>query len=344
MPTSISSAIIGRPSPRACSRSWRRWASRRCSPTRAGRSSRRSALPTKSSSAASAARPAASKASISPCSPRKRCAATRSAIRTTRPTSLPSLPNPGEFHWRSAGERHTWDPQAIFSLQVAARRGDKDAYKRFAAHINEEARKTGALRGLLDVQRREQPPMPLDEVEPASEIVKRFCTGAMSFGSHLGRSARDARHRDEPHRRQEQHRRRRRRPRAVQAAAERRLAAARRSSRSRRGRFGVTIKYLANADELQIKMAQGAKPGEGGELPGQKVDDNIARIRYSTPGVGLISPPPHHDIYSIEDLGAADPRPEEREPDGAHQREARVRSRRRHDRGRRRQRRTPTTS
>ena len=213
---------------------------------------------------------------------------------------LPSLPNPGEFHWRSAGERHAWDPQAIFSLQVAARRGDKNAYKQFAAHINEEARKTGALRGLLDFNLASKP-LPLEDVEPASEIVKRFCTGAMSFGSlsaeahetlaiamnRIGGKSNTGEGGEDPARFV-----------PLPNGDSRRSAIKQIAS----GRFGVTIWYLANADELQIKMAQGAKPGEGGELPGKKVDDNIARIRYSTPGVGLISPPPHHDIYSIEDL------------------------------------------
>ena len=213
---------------------------------------------------------------------------------------LTSLPNPGEFHWRSTGERHAWDPQAIFSLQVAARRGDKDAYRQFAAYINEEARKTGALRGLLDFNLAGRP-VALDDVEPASEIVKRFCTGAMSFGSlsaeahetlavamnRIGGKSNTGEGGEDPARFV-----------PLPNGDSRRSAIKQIAS----GRFGVTIWYVANADELQIKMAQGAKPGEGGELPGKKVDDNIARIRYSTPGVGLISPPPHHDIYSIEDL------------------------------------------
>ncbi len=215
---------------------------------------------------------------------------------------LPTLPNPGEFHWRSAGERHAWDPQAIFSLQVAARRGDRNAYVHFAAHVNEEARKNGALRGLLEFKTGVAGAgVPLDEVEPASEIVKRFCTGAMSFGSlsaeahetlavamnRLGGKSNTGEGGEDPARFA-----------PLPNGDSRRSAIKQIAS----GRFGVTIWYLANADELQIKMAQGAKPGEGGELPGKKVDDNIARIRYSTPGVGLISPPPHHDIYSIEDL------------------------------------------
>jgi glutamate synthase (NADPH/NADH) large chain len=213
---------------------------------------------------------------------------------------LPSLPNPGEFHWRSGGERHAWDPQAIFSLQVAARRDDKNAYKQFAAHVNEQARKTGALRGLLDFTTGHKA-LPLDQVEPASEIVKRFCTGAMSFGSlsaeahetlaiamnRIGGKSNTGEGGEDPARFV-----------PLPNGDSRRSAIKQVAS----GRFGVTIWYLANADELQIKMAQGAKPGEGGELPGKKVDDNIARIRHSTPGVGLISPPPHHDIYSIEDL------------------------------------------
>jgi glutamate synthase (NADPH/NADH) large chain len=215
---------------------------------------------------------------------------------------LPSLPNPGEFHWRSTGERHAWDPQAIFSLQVAARRGDSNAYKLFADHVNREARESGALRGLLDFKPGiAGKPLSIDEVEPASEIVKRFCTGAMSFGSlsaeahetlavamnRLGGKSNTGEGGEDPARFV-----------PLPSGDSRRSAIKQIAS----GRFGVTIWYLANADELQIKMAQGAKPGEGGELPGKKVDDNIARIRYSTPGVGLISPPPHHDIYSIEDL------------------------------------------
>jgi glutamate synthase (NADPH/NADH) large chain len=211
-----------------------------------------------------------------------------------------SLPNPGEFHWRSGGERHAWDPQAIFSLQVAARRGDKNAYRQFAVHVNEEARKTGALRGLLDFATGMKP-LPLEQVEPAGEIVKRFCTGAMSFGSlsaeahetlaiamnRIGGKSNTGEGGEDPARFA-----------PLPNGDSRRSAIKQIAS----GRFGVTIWYLANADELQIKMAQGAKPGEGGELPGKKVDDTIARIRHSTPGVGLISPPPHHDIYSIEDL------------------------------------------
>jgi glutamate synthase (NADPH/NADH) large chain len=215
---------------------------------------------------------------------------------------LDALPNPGDFHWRSAGERHAWDPKAIFSLQVAARRNSRDAYRQFAEHANADARHSCTLRGLLEFRRGVAgKPIPIDEVEPASEIVKRFCTGAMSFGSisseshealaiamnRLGGRSNTGEGGEDPARFE-----------PLPSGDSRRSAIKQVAS----GRFGVTIWYLSNADELQIKMAQGAKPGEGGELPGRKVDEIIARIRYSTPGVGLISPPPHHDIYSIEDL------------------------------------------
>ncbi len=215
---------------------------------------------------------------------------------------LPELPNPGEYHWRADGEKHTWNPQAIFSLQVAARRNDGSAYKLFAEQANANARRTCTLRGLLDFKEGVAgKALSIDEVEPASSIVKRFCTGAMSFGSisseahetlaiamnRMGGKSNTGEGGEDPVRFK-----------PLPNGDSRRSAIKQIAS----GRFGVTIWYLANADELQIKMAQGAKPGEGGELPGRKVDDVIARIRYSTPGVGLISPPPHHDIYSIEDL------------------------------------------
>ncbi len=218
-----------------------------------------------------------------------------------RGLKLPTLPNPGEFHWRAEGERHGWDPQAIADLQVAARAGDKNAYWRFADHINNDTKMKCTLRGLLEFKFGKQPEVPLEEVEPASAIVKRFCTGAMSFGSisaeaheslaiamnRLGGKSNTGEGGEDPARFK-----------PLPNGDSKRSAIKQVAS----GRFGVTIEYLTNADELQIKISQGAKPGEGGELPGKKVDQNIARIRYSTPGVGLISPPPHHDIYSIEDL------------------------------------------
>ncbi|MFM9116150.1 MAG: glutamate synthase large subunit, partial [Planctomycetota bacterium] len=214
---------------------------------------------------------------------------------------LPVLPNPGEFHWRADGERHMWDPASIAELQNAARTNSRDAYARFAKHVNEEATRSCALRGLLSFKENVSQSVPLEEVEPAAEIVKRFCTGAMSFGSisaeahetlaiamnRIGGKSNTGEGGEDPARFI-----------PLENGDSKRSAIKQVAS----GRFGVTINYLANADELQIKMAQGAKPGEGGELPGHKVDEFIAKIRYSTPGVGLISPPPHHDIYSIEDL------------------------------------------
>jgi glutamate synthase (NADPH/NADH) large chain len=215
---------------------------------------------------------------------------------------LPVLPNPGEFHWRADGERHMWDPPAIADLQVAARTNSADAYQRFSEHANRDARTRCALRGLLKLKvGGNGGPIPIDEVQSAKEIVRRFCTGAMSFGSisaeshetlaiamnRLGGKSNTGEGGEDPERFK-----------PLPNGDSKRSAIKQVAS----GRFGVTIWYLANADELQIKISQGAKPGEGGELPGRKVDDNIARIRYSTPGVGLISPPPHHDIYSIEDL------------------------------------------
>ena len=212
------------------------------------------------------------------------------------------LPNPGEFHWRAEGERHAWDPQAIADIQIAARTNNEDAYWRFAKHANQEARASLSLRGLLKFKEGVAgPAVSIDEVEPASEIVKRFCTGAMSFGSisaeshetlavamnRLGGKSNTGEGGEDPERFD-----------PLPNGDSKRSAIKQVAS----GRFGVTIWYLTNADELQIKISQGAKPGEGGELPGRKVDANIARIRHSTPGVGLISPPPHHDIYSIEDL------------------------------------------
>jgi len=220
---------------------------------------------------------------------------------TREQNRLPVLPNPGEFHWRAGGERHMWDPQAIADLQVAARANDQSAYWRFAEHANNDERTRCSLRGLLKFKKGLRQPVPLDEVEPAKEIVRRFCTGAMSFGSisaeshetlaiamnRIGGKSNTGEGGEDPARFI-----------PLPNGDSKRSAIKQVAS----GRFGVTIWYLTNADELQIKISQGAKPGEGGELPGRKVDENIARIRHSTPGVGLISPPPHHDIYSIEDL------------------------------------------
>ena len=216
--------------------------------------------------------------------------------------ALPVLPNPGDFHWRRGGDTHMWDPDAVADLQQAARGNSAEAYQRFSAHVNNENTRSSTLRGLLRFKSGAgDDPLDVDAVEPAQEIVKRFATGAMSFGSiskeaheslavamnrmggksNTGEGGEDAR-----------------RYAPLPNGDSRRSAIKQVAS----GRFGVTIEYLTNADELQIKIVQGAKPGEGGELPGRKVDDFIAGIRHSTPGVGLISPPPHHDIYSIEDI------------------------------------------
>ncbi|PPD92206.1 hypothetical protein GOBAR_DD10881 [Gossypium barbadense] len=212
-----------------------------------------------------------------------------------------ALPNPGDYHWRKGGEVHLNDPLAIAKLQEAARSNSVAAYKEYAKRIH-ELNKTCNLRGMLKFKESEAK-IPLDEVEPASEIVKRFCTGAMSYGSisleahatlaiamnTLGGKSNTGEGGEQPSRMV---------PLPDGSRNPKRSAIKQVAS----GRFGVSSYYLTNADELQIKMAQGAKPGEGGELPGHKVIGDIAVTRNSTAGVGLISPPPHHDIYSIEDL------------------------------------------
>lgn len=243
---------------------------------------------------------------------------------TRETTALPVLPNDGQFHWRKEGEAHAWNPFTISEIQNAARTGDKNAYKRFSDLVNEHNNKACFLRGLLKFKKGN--PVPLDEVEPAREIVKRFCTGAMSYGSisaeahetlavamnvlggksNTGEGGEDYTRFMPYQADEEQHE-------AVVDTLknlDEESADSRANEYSKRsyikqvasGRFGVTSWYLTNANELQIKIAQGAKPGEGGELPGHKVNKIIAATRHSTPGVGLISPPPHHDIYSIEDL------------------------------------------
>lgn len=214
---------------------------------------------------------------------------------------IPVLPNPGDFHWRSGGDAHMWNPNTIANLQVAARTNSAEAYAAFAKFSNEDATRRCTFRGLLKFNSDPKNEISIDEVEPASEIVKRFATGAMSFGSiseesheslaiamnRIGGKSNTGEGGEDPERFK------------VMANGDSKRSAIKQVAS---GRFGVTAWYLTNADELQIKIAQGAKPGEGGELPGGKVDEKIARIRHSTPGVGLISPPPHHDIYSIEDI------------------------------------------
>jgi len=206
----------------------------------------------------------------------------------------------GIYQYRLRGEEHAWTPQNVAQLQHAVRGNDPKNYEEFAKSINEQSERLLTIRGLLEFKKADKP-IPLDEVEPASEIVKRFSTGAMSLGSisheahstmaiamnRIGGRSNTGEGGEEPFRFKPLENGDSMRSRIKQVAS---------------GRFGVTTEYLVNSDDIQIKMAQGAKPGEGGQLPGHKVDKRIGAVRHSTPGVGLISPPPHHDIYSIEDL------------------------------------------
>jgi len=208
----------------------------------------------------------------------------------------------GDYAFRLRGEGHIWTPETIAKLQHAVRGNNAATYAEFSRIINEQNEQLLTLRGLFEFRFADQP-IPLDEVEPAKEIVKRFATGAMSFGSisyeahstlakamnAIGGKSNTGEGGEEPERFN---------PLPDGSSNPERSAIKQVAS----GRFGVTTEYLVNADDIQIKMAQGAKPGEGGQLPGHKVNKQIARVRHSTPGVGLISPPPHHDIYSIEDL------------------------------------------
>ncbi|MDB4963062.1 MAG: hypothetical protein JWP01_3061 [Myxococcales bacterium] len=210
------------------------------------------------------------------------------------------LPVGGQYQWRRRGEPHKWNPSTIATLQAAVRLADRDRFRVYEQLCDDEDAALVTLRGLFDIDLAATP-VALDDVEPASSIVKRFVTGAMSFGSisaeahetlaiamnRLGAKSNSGEGGEEPHRYERDDNGDLRRSAIKQIAS---------------GRFGVTTHYLVNADDLQIKVAQGAKPGEGGQLPGNKVDERIARVRWSTPGVTLISPPPHHDIYSIEDL------------------------------------------
>ncbi len=208
----------------------------------------------------------------------------------------------GDYAYRVRGESHVWTSETISKLQHATRSNNPQTYKEFADLVNKQAEDLKTFRGLFELQYADTP-IPLDEVEPAKEIVKRFVTGAMSFGSisyeahstlaiamnRLGGKSNTGEGGEEKARFE---------PLPDGSPNPERSAIKQVAS----GRFGVTIEYLVNSDEIQIKMAQGAKPGEGGQLPGHKVDKRIGAVRHSTPGVGLISPPPHHDIYSIEDL------------------------------------------
>jgi len=209
--------------------------------------------------------------------------------------SQPELPLGGNYQYRADGEYHLYNPQTISKLQHAVQQNSFQTFEEYAALLYRQSRQLSTLRGLLDIKPSSEP-IALEDVEPASEIVKRFASGAMSFGS-ISKEAHEtlaiAMNRIGA-----------RSNTGEGGEDEARFGTDRRSAIKQvaSARFGVTANYLVNADELQIKMAQGAKPGEGGQLPGHKVDEIIARVRHSTPGVGLISPPPHHDIYSIEDL------------------------------------------
>jgi len=218
---------------------------------------------------------------------------------TRRSTDAPQLEFGGDYHFRRDGANHLWNPTTVALLQHAVRKNDREAYRQYARAINDQSRTLYTLRGLFEFAAAE--PVPIEQVEPAEQIVKHLCTGAMSHGSiskeahetmalamnRLGTMSNTGEGGEDPHR-----------YRPLEGGESLNSAIKQVAS----GRFGVTIEYLANAREIQIKMAQGAKPGEGGQLPGHKVTDEIARLRHSTPGVTLICPPPHHDIYSIEDL------------------------------------------
>ena len=207
----------------------------------------------------------------------------------------------GEYQWRREGEPHLFDPETVFRLQHATREGRYDVFREYTDRVDDQSRHLMTLRGLFNLAVGERPPVPIDEVEPVSDIVKRFSTGAMSYGSiskeahetlaiamnRLGAKSNTGEGGEDPERF------------LPLADGDSKRSAIKQVAS---GRFGVTSEYLVNSDDIQIKMAQGAKPGEGGQLPGHKVYPWVAKTRHSTPGVGLISPPPHHDIYSIEDL------------------------------------------
>jgi len=211
------------------------------------------------------------------------------------------LPIGGEYQWRREGEPHLFDPETVFTLQHSTRNKRYDVFKRYTDRVNDQSTRLMTLRGLFGFNESVRSAISIDEVESASEIIKRFSTGAMSYGSisqeahetlaiamnRLGGKSNTGEGGEDPERYKKMANGDSKRSAIKQVAS---------------GRFGVTSDYLVNSDDIQIKIAQGAKPGEGGQLPGNKVYPWVAKVRYSTPGVGLISPPPHHDIYSIEDL------------------------------------------
>ena len=231
-------------------------------------------------------------------------------VATRHATAHPSRPDlrahrklelGGEYQWRSEGEYHLFNPETVYRLQHATRSGRYDVFKQYTHDVDDQSKRLATLRGLFELRTDVRPAISIDEVEPVSEIVKRFSTGAMSYGSisaeahetlaiamnRIGGKSNTGEGGEDPERFVPMENGDSKRSSIKQVAS---------------GRFGVTSDYLVNSDDIQIKMAQGAKPGEGGQLPGYKVYPWIAKTRHSTPGVGLISPPPHHDIYSIEDL------------------------------------------
>ncbi|MPY88975.1 MAG: glutamate synthase large subunit [Luteitalea sp.] len=215
--------------------------------------------------------------------------------------ALPELDSGGQYQWRREGEHHLFNPETVFRLQHATRSGRYEIFRDYTRMVDEQSERLATLRGLFVLRAERRPPVPIDEVEPVDNIVTRFCTGAMSYGAisaeahetlavamnRLGGRSNCGEGGEDPQRY------------ILDPNGDSRRSAIKQVASAR---FGVTSEYLVNGDELQIKMAQGAKPGEGGQLPGNKVYPWIAKVRFSTPGVGLISPPPHHDIYSIEDL------------------------------------------
>src|SRR5689334_15950343 len=246
----------------------------------------------------------------------------RAAFSETDPVLATALDAGGEYHYRVRGEEHMWTPDAIAKLQHAVRKGEFTTFKEYSRIIDDQSKRQMTFRGLFDFRFERCTPVPIEEVEPASEIVKRFSTGAMSLGSisteaHTTLAIAMNRIGGKSNTGEGGEDRRRYAPVKAGESLQSRLGQGRvevdiplvegdslksKIKQVASGRFGVTAEYLASAEMLQIKIAQGAKPGEGGQLPGRKVSEYIAELRYSTPGVELISPPPHHDIYSIEDL------------------------------------------
>ena len=254
----------------------------------------------------------------------------------------------GEYAWRTRGEEHMWTPDAIAKLQHSARANNFNTYKEYAQIINDQSRRHMTLRGLFEFKIDPAKAIPVDEVEPATEIVKRFATGAMSLGSisteahatlavamnRIGGKSNTGEGGEDPARYRHELKgipiKPGRRCRDIIGEGDVEVDIPLKDGDSLRskikqvasGRFGVTAEYLVSADQIQIKMAQGAKPGEGGQLPGGKVSEYIGKLRYSVPGVGLISPPPHHDIYSIEDLAQLIHDLKNVAPHASHQRQA----------------------